>query len=62
MLHAAFIQCMDGEEILQRGVIQMTTAAMIAVFELVIKYGVDNPTADQIAEYQRQQRKARKSK
>ena len=31
----------------------MTTNAMIAVFDLVITYGVDNPTAEQIAEHRR---------
>lgn len=35
----------------------MTTNQMVAAFDMVIKYGVDNPTAEQIAAHQRKQRK-----
>jgi hypothetical protein len=40
----------------------MTLNQMLAAFELVIKYGCDNPTSEQIAQYQRDQRKARKER
>jgi hypothetical protein len=40
----------------------MTTEQMIAAFELVIKYGVDNPTAEQIAQHQREQRRIKQEK
>jgi len=40
----------------------MTTAEMVAAFSLVIEYGIDNPTADQIVAHKRHLRKERLAK
>jgi hypothetical protein len=37
----------------------MTLNEMLAAFTLVIEYGVDNPTAEQICEQKRKMRKAK---
>lgn len=39
----------------------MTTNEMIAAFELIIKYGVDNPTAEQIVAHKRKLAKEKKA-